>query len=72
MSTLTPCNFCNLRWIKKRARITGDQVTLVMIEPSEAHPLGGVDVLVHPADEQPDREKHFHAWFMALSDHCCC
>lgn len=34
--------------------------------------LGGLDVYVHPPDTEIDTEKHFSAWFMALTDYCCC
>lgn len=72
MSELTPCNFCNLKWIRCAADKAGKAVTLVRLERCAANPLGGVDVLVHDVGEEPDREKHFRAWFMALTDHCCC
>lgn len=72
MSRLTPCNFCNLWDIRKYAKIDGCTVTLVPLEQGDEHPLGGIDVLVHKPDEEPDREKHWHAWFMALTDYCCC
>lgn len=68
MSELTPCNFCNLRSIRRYALKRGKEVTML---PSTSE-LGGIDVYVHPPDTEINTEKHFNAWFMALTDYCCC
>jgi hypothetical protein len=70
MSELTPCNYCTLKSIKRRAEEGGMTVTL----------LNG-DVYVHPATvaikelssgEDGEREQYWRAWFMKLTDHCVC
>ncbi len=66
MSSLTQCNRCKLVDIRGRAVSSALIVTL----QDSAH--GGVDVLVHPPDEAPDRMRHFVAWFMALTPGCVC
>ena len=69
MSELTPCNYCNLRRIKADARATGKQVTVVAAKPE--YGFRGYDVFIHGAGEPPKEGKHV-AWFMDLSEHCCC
>jgi hypothetical protein len=64
VSDLTPCNYCNYKDIKRRYK--GQDILKV---PGWHK---GVDILVVPKGEEPDREKHFIAWFMELPDHCCC
>jgi hypothetical protein len=75
MSELTPCNYCSLNRIKRRANEKGLQVTLLSSR-------GGFDVYVHPADVTVNREtvgdeegkpsSYWGAWLMALTDHCVC
>jgi len=70
MSELTPCNYCTLRRIKRRAEGNDMIVTL----------LNG-DVYVHPSSvvikelsggEDGEREQYWRTWFMGLTDHCVC
>lgn len=72
MSHLTPCNYCTLRNFEKLAKMTDQVVTLAPGEKKTAGLPDGIDVLMHKADEAPDREKHWVAWFMKLTDHCVC
>lgn len=71
MSDLTPCNFCTLQALRKRARAKGKRLTLF---PGTT--AGGVDVLIHPgvtrAELKRNRDLYFAAWFMELTDHCVC
>lgn len=69
MSHLTPCNFCNLRSYRRWASEQGKVITL-RPAPKDFAPKG-IDVMMHAEGEQPT-EKHWTAWFMALTDHCCC
>lgn len=71
MSELTPCNHCNLRMYRRTAAKLGKVVTLVP-DGDPKHFPEGVAVLVHPAGEEPDRERHRVAWFGALTDYCVC
>lgn len=65
MSELTSCNYCTLRAIEARAKLRGLQVTGM-----------GQHVYVHPSGVEkdqlkPDGEYHV-AWFMELTESCCC
>lgn len=68
MSSLTRCNYCDLRSIRKDASRKKQEVTV----RESTSDLGGIDVFVHPPNEAIDEEKHFAAWFGALTDYCCC
>jgi hypothetical protein len=63
------CNYHSFRRIKQRAKKTDSQVIL---EQDEEYALGGVNCYVVPEGETLDREKHFEAWFMELTDCCAC
>ena len=74
MNELTSCNFCSLRQIRNRAQVAGKKVHIV-------YDNGSARVYVYPkevklpfwVDESTEfHEKYFTAWFMELSDHCCC
>lgn len=65
MSELTACNYCNLRWIRKRAKVEGKKVIL---RPSRDG-WGGTVVLLK--DRKTNKEKWI-CWFMELSNNCCC
>jgi hypothetical protein len=72
MSELTPCNYCSLRNIRRRAERKGLNVTL-------RHEGSGTTVYIHPSDvtefplrEDGEPDEYFAAWFMALTDHCVC
>lgn len=67
MSDLTPCNYCNFHRIVD----TKDKLSQAILEPGRG-PAGGQDLYVRPVDEKLDREKHWVAWFMELTDHCVC
>jgi hypothetical protein len=63
------CNRCTLNEARKLAKMC--HLTLT----TRPHVVGsweGIDVLMHEPQEEPDHERHFVAWFMALPDHCVC
>ncbi len=68
MSELTPCNYCNLRSIKRRAEANNQQVTLLNGQDVYVHPKA-VDIKSLPHDQ---REQYWRAWLMAITDHCVC
>lgn len=61
MSELTPCNYCTYNRIKRREERVGNAVIL------EGH-----DLYVVPTGDKLDKKKHHVAWFMELTDYCCC
>jgi len=67
----TSCNFCTFKRIKRRAEKAGHELV-------QRPARGGVEVFVCPPGEDIDEldemeeRRWFCAWFMALSDHCCC
>lgn len=65
MSELTPCNYCTLKHIEQRAKRNGNQVIL-------KNSLDGVNVYVIPKGQELSPDTEITAWFMELSDHCCC
>lgn len=62
MSSLTVCNYCTLRNIKRVAQEKGKQVTVIG---------GGRVVYVHDKDK-PYNENDFVAEFMSLTGYCVC
>lgn len=73
MSELTPCNFCSLKSIKRRADRKGMNVTLV---PDDQ---GWIAVYVHPPNVAgfPDNHdgespQYRVASMMRITDHCVC
>lgn len=75
MSEHTPCNYCTLSRIRRRAKNEGKIVTVI---PDTSSQLGGINVYIHPIKimimELPEkkREKYSAVWFMSISDHCVC
>lgn len=78
MSELTPCNFCNLNRIKRRAKENGMKVT-VLNDPRWG--MGGSNVYVHPkglkieklpGGEDGPRSKYFASWMMEIPARCNC
>ncbi len=72
MSSLTTCNFCNLKRIKENAK----DKKVVML-PSLSSSLGGYDVFVYPkglslSKMLNKKDRYWAAWFMSISDKCCC
>lgn len=65
MSSLTQCNYCALQNLKRLAQSSGRTLELVARN-------GGWDVLIYYPGETPDSEKHWAAWFMAISASCVC
>ena len=76
MSELTPCNYCNLRSIERRAKADGQQrVTLI-------GGIGGfIDIYVHPdsvsaqalaVGKVSERKLYWQAAMVAITDHCVC
>jgi len=82
---MTPCNYCSLQRIRKRAKQNGMKVVKM---PSRF--MGGVEVFVvppeitskqirtwaAPSDELPNGDenwqKYHRAWLMSVSKSCCC
>jgi len=75
MSELTPCNYCTLRRIRERAKVSGVRVTVLR---DAKWGLGGVNVYVHPVKvnvrklREYDRGKYRAAWFMEVGQSCEC
>lgn len=81
MSDMTPCNYCNLKAIRKRNK--GKGMTIRLTTEGVDSRLGGVNVIVYPSTlrippykQAEERAKflkdHFVAWFMELTGYCCC
>lgn len=70
MGWLTPCNHCNLRWLRQAAEAAGKVVTMLPGTEPIAGDLG-VQVYVHAPGEAPS-DANWKAWFMALGDRCEC
>lgn len=78
MSDLTPCNYCSLQSIKKRAKEKRQKVTVLY--NSKWHSGQGCNVYVHPKnvklqnikEDSELHDKYSVSWFMELSDKCCC
>ncbi len=62
MSELTQCNYCSLKSIKRRAKEKNQKVVLKPAKKGKYY-MGGQDVFVNG---------EFVAWFMELSNRCCC
>lgn len=72
MSELTPCNYCNLRRIQRRAERQGKRV---MLKPSPYHVwTGGQDVYLidTTGERRPTRKRQWVAWMAEIPDHCVC
>ena len=85
MSSLTQCNYCSLRDIRRRARKEKKRVVLL---PSSF--MGGTNVFVvpkeikkkdvmgwkGPSDNLPNGDSNYErykvSWMMEVPDHCCC
>jgi len=65
MSELTPCNYCNLRWIRCDLK-PGE--TLELRPAKDMEEFGGTDAIIKSPNE-PERRA---AWFMQLTEHCVC
>lgn len=61
MSELTKCNYCTLKSIERRTRLSGEKV---ITRPAKG---GGIDVFRVKAGRE-----HFAAWLMELTAHCVC
>jgi sugar phosphate isomerase/epimerase len=65
MSELTPCNYCSLKTIKRRAEKHGLKVTVI-----------GGTVYAHPPDvtepAKAEGDKYWTAWMMEITDYCVC
>lgn len=64
MTAFHTCNRCQLREIEHLAKTRGDVVTVL------SGPLGTA-IHVHAEGEEPG-ETNWTAWFMTLSESCCC
>jgi hypothetical protein len=73
MSSLTSCNFCDLKNLRNRIKGTGSKIFLRAED-------GGVAVYVVPKGEKLDTSKdakgepskQWRMWFMELTEHCVC
>ena len=83
MSELTPCNWCTLQDIERRAKADGMRVIMMpgqSYQDAEGSLPAGIEVYVvpkgvtkaHLAARRDLRERFGGRWFMALSDSCCC
>lgn len=67
MSELTLCNYCKLRRIQascepdKKIRLQGNTAYRV--------PIGFAGRI---REDSPEHDEYFVAWFMDITDHCCC
>lgn len=67
------CNYCIYEGIRERVKRGQGKEKIVKVINDD----GGVDVFVVPGDLKKEdvlknREEYFVAWFMGLSDKCCC
>ena len=85
MSELTPCNYCNLQRFRARAKTKGARVLLRssafmnglnVFEVPKGEKLAPQSEMVEPNDQYPNGndayDKYHIAWFMGLSEGCCC
>lgn len=77
---MSRCNYCSHRQLKKLAKDKGMKLTIIR---ETEYALGGVNVFMSPPEitreylktlvrGTPEREKYLVAWYMELTDHCCC
>lgn len=69
MSELTICNRCTLESMRHSQP---EGVRIVLRRKGANFGLGGIAVLAVPKGETPDIDKHRVAWFMELTERCCC
>jgi hypothetical protein len=68
------CNYCCFKSVKANAKRAGMKVAT----SPHTGVLGGVDVYRLPPSVRltelgkQERAKYFVAWYMELTDHCCC
>lgn len=85
MSSLTSCNYCNMRRLKDRAKKRG-----MIVKTLPGRFMGGIEVFIVPKGTTTDEIsmwegasnilpngdenhcKYWKAWFMELPNHCCC
>jgi len=67
VSEITPCNYCSLNKIKKNAKDQGLIVTNIGRHYYKHPPKVDINLL-----DEKERRKYFSAWFMELTNHCCC
>lgn len=78
MSSLTRCNYCNLREHRKHAAETNRRVVLKTSPLDEDHPTifaDGKNVYLVPKGEKLIRETEeqcWAAWMAEIPDHCVC
>ncbi len=80
MSSLTQCNYCSLKGIRRRAKSDGNRV--VTCGNVKWTSDGGLNVYVMPPEVAPPpgsikedsdfHDAYFVAWFMAMTDGCVC
>ena len=75
MSELTPCNYCSLSRIKRRAEDDGFKVTIIP-DSQDGLAANGMAVYVHSPDvtdpAKAEGDKYWTAWMMEVTDHCVC
>lgn len=67
MSSLTPCNYCSLARIKKRAEEQGQAVTVIKGDVY-VHPKGAI---IQATIGEKDR-RYWVAWMMEIGSQCGC
>jgi hypothetical protein len=74
MSELTPCNFCTMSWLRRRAKQEHKQVVVRSKPLSHGGKVmfsKGLDVYVVKKGGKPSKS-NWRYWFAELTDHCVC
>lgn len=74
MSEKTRCNYCTLKWLERVAAKTNREVVQEEGDDETKRVVGvkGTNVYLVPAGRELNRDVHFAAWLMELTDHCVC
>lgn len=68
MSSLTTCNYCDLKALKSRAEREGK---ILKVTPSDFQ-LGGKEIYLLPSEETEPTDQHWVTWMLEIPDHCVC
>lgn len=66
---MSQCNYCTMKAMKARAK--KNKTRIVTFPSREMGSMGGIEVHEVKKGEKPT-EKNFCAWFMEVTDYCCC
>lgn len=76
MSSITKCNYCKLRTLRRRAKASGEKIVLVGNTayriPQRMSKRDFLKLPVGTPDNRVGRSKYWVAWFMEITNHCCC